>query len=119
MAGHAIFRARSLANNLLSDEIMSLIHRAAKETFTFPDEHVLASDELVWAARRVAAAYMDCHRYVCIHLAIYAAFAFAMWIPFVLYGVPNLVNLVNHACFHHPKPIPPSHQGFVGPGQAT
>ncbi|SPO29008.1 related to Dik6, novel virulence factor [Ustilago trichophora] len=113
LSGRAFFRARALAHDVIPADIMVQVVRSAKPPITFDGEHLLASDELIWAARRVGAAYMECHRYVCIHLLVYAGFAYGMQIPIVLYGVPNLVSLVEHACSRLPEPLPASCKGFL------
>ena len=113
LSGSTFFRARALAHSIIPADVMLQVKRSAKPPITFEGEHLLASDELIWIARRVGAAYMECHRYVCINLLVYAGYALFMQVPIVLYGIPNLISLVDHACSRHPEPLPPSCKGFL------
>lgn len=113
VACRAFFRARESAELLIPAEIMFQVTRSIAPPIRFEGEEMLASDELIWAARRVAAAYMEVHRYVCIHLLVYAGTAYLLELPTLLFGIPNLVSLVDHACSRHPQPLPPSCKGFL------
>ncbi len=48
---------------------------------------------------------------MCINLTVFAGAAFSIEIPILLYSLPNLVSLVDHACSLHPE-MPPI-KGFV------
>lgn len=105
LSGHSFFKARVLAHQIVPVDIMEQVHRSFDRSNTFVGQDSLASDELIWAARRVGAAYMETHRYVCINLAVFAAVALAMEIPLIVYSLPILVLLVDHSCSRLPEPL--------------
>jgi len=80
---------------------------------TFSTANMIASDELIRIARTVAAAYYESHRFVCINLAVFASCAWALFVPYVVYGLPNLVSLVDHACSRNPQPLPENCTTFL------
>ncbi|KIS67656.1 Dkh6 virulence factor [Mycosarcoma maydis] len=91
--------AKHLASDILPIDILDKI------TYNSNSGHldssltdVLASDDLLCASRRVAAAYLDVHRLVCINLILSSIGAFCISMAAGLYGVPNSVYLVDHAC---------------------
>lgn len=109
LSGHAYYHAKSLRTVLLAPDINTLVTAVAKhgsEALNFPGADLLASDDLVFAGRKLAAAYMDVHRLVCVNLTIFAVAAFSLFVPCVIYGLPNIVSLVDHACSQHPAPLP-------------
>ncbi|KAJ1024723.1 hypothetical protein NDA16_002763 [Ustilago loliicola] len=113
MSGFHYYHAKALAHQILPADILLQVHKLAHHAHdSFADEHLLASDDLIWLARRVAAAYFESHRYVSINLAVYAAAAFTIFVPCVIYGLPNIASLVDHACSRHPEPLPPACTGF-------
>lgn len=109
MSGYHYYNAKALAHQILPADILLQIHSLAHNASQpFANTFMPASDELVWHARRVAAAYLESHRYVCINLSIFAAAAYALFIPCVIYGFPNCASLVDHACSRYPEPLPPN-----------
>lgn len=113
LSGKAYFDAKSLAHQLIPADIMDQLHHLAQLPLVTSSNDALASDELIWIARRVGAAYMDSHRYVCINLAINATFAFTMEVPIIIYCLPILVSLVDHSCSRLINPLPPDCTGFL------
>lgn len=113
MSGYHYYHAKYLARKLLSVEILHQIHALAhNKAKPFDGDQLVASDQLIYTARRVTAAYFESHRYVCINLAIFAAAAWALFIPCIIYGLPNIVSLVDHVCSRYPDPLPPNCTGF-------
>lgn len=113
MSCNTFFRAKAFAHHHLSPDLLHQMQdSAAGHPTSLPNPDDLASDELVWLARNVAARYMDVHRYVCINLAIFAAAAISIFIPCIGYGIPNVVHLVDHACSRYPQPLPASCKSF-------
>ncbi|SPO28810.1 related to Dik6, novel virulence factor [Ustilago trichophora] len=114
MSGHSYYVAKAAAKRLLPEDILAHVRDAKNHgsVVAFPGDQLPASDELIRTARNVAALYSETHRYVCINLAIFAACAVALFIPCVVYGLPNIVSLVDHACSRHPEPLPPSCNSF-------
>ncbi|KAJ1019006.1 hypothetical protein NDA18_006157 [Ustilago nuda] len=109
MSGYHYYHAKYLARKLLSLEILHEIHALAhNKAKPFADDQLVASDQLIYTARRVTAAYLESHRYVCINLAIFAAAAWVLFIPCIIYGLPNIVSLVDHVCSRYPDPLPPN-----------
>lgn len=45
-----------------------------------------------------AAAFLEVHRYNSLNLSIFAVVAFSVWVPSVIYGIPNIARLLAHAC---------------------
>ncbi|SPO23842.1 related to Dik6, novel virulence factor [Ustilago trichophora] len=114
-SGRSFYQAKALAQQLLSPVIHQQMNRLAHEArMDFPEANLPVSDDLIWTARTVAAAYFDCHRYVSMNSCIFAACAFGIWIPCLLYGLPNAVSLVEHACFRHPDQLPSYCSSFLG-----
>lgn len=112
-AGHSYYSAKHFAHQVLPADIqhqMSL-HAAGKASF-LGDADQLASDQLIWLARQAAAGYFEAFRYSCINLAIYAASAYALFIPAAGYGIPNIMSLVDHTCSCHPTPLPASYTTY-------
>uniref|UniRef100_V5EGA3 Uncharacterized protein n=1 Tax=Kalmanozyma brasiliensis (strain GHG001) TaxID=1365824 RepID=V5EGA3_KALBG len=72
----------------------------------------LASDELILLARHAAAGYFEVYRYSCINLAVYAACAYALFIPTAGYGIPNIMSLVDHTCSRQEAPLPASYTTY-------
>lgn len=115
LSGRSFYQAKALAQELLSTTIHQQLKQLAHEVpLDFPDTNLPVSEELVWTARVVAAAYFDCHRYVSMNSCIFAACAFGIWIPCLLYGLPNAVSLVKHACSRHPDQLPSYCSSFLG-----
>lgn len=113
MSGYHYYHAKYLARKLLSLEILHEIHALAhNKAKPFAGDQLVASDQLIYTARRVTAAYFESHRYVCINLAIFAAAAWALFIPCIIYGLPNIVSLVDHVCSRYPDPLPPNCTAF-------
>ncbi len=83
MSGRAFFNARNLAKDIIPPEILQLVNKTGKHKrpIIFDGQDSLASDELIWVARRVCAAYFESHRYVCINLTVFAGAAFSIEIP--------------------------------------
>ncbi|SPC61861.1 related to Dik6, novel virulence factor [Ustilago sp. UG-2017b] len=113
-SGRAYYHAKAISKHLLPAEILLRIHNSAQGAFpAFPDQDVLASDDLIWAGRQVAAEYFEVHRYVSINLSIFAAAAFTIWIPCIVYGLPNMIRLIDHACSLCPHFDPASYKGSL------
>ncbi|GAC98188.1 fructose 1,6-bisphosphate aldolase [Pseudozyma hubeiensis SY62] len=111
-AGHAYFHAKHLAREILPADIVSAIVAASHHRLDDPAFRATqASDQLIWASRRVAAAYFESHRYVCINLIVSTIAAFGIWVPCCIYGLPNSSSLVNYACSRCPT-RPPSSYGY-------
>lgn len=108
ISGRNHYQAKALSHILPTDILVQIRRSAHESTITFVDGNLPASDELILAARQVAAAYFETHRFVCINLVVFAACAFTIWIPCLLYGLPNVVNLVEHTCSRYPERPPPS-----------
>ncbi|SPO27980.1 related to Dik6, novel virulence factor [Ustilago trichophora] len=110
MSGISYYTAKAAARRLLPADILAHIGAARSHgsVVAFPGDQLLASDELISTARTVAALYFETHRYVCINLVVFAACSVAIFIPCVVYGLPNIVSLVDHTCSRHPEPLPPS-----------
>ncbi|SPO28860.1 related to Dik6, novel virulence factor [Ustilago trichophora] len=109
LSGRAYFRARTFCSENLPADILLQIHNRAKHIPSdFVQANDLASPDLIWTARRVAAAYLEVHRLVALNLIIFAVAAGVLWIPSCIYGLPNVASLVEHACSRLPEPLPPS-----------
>ncbi|EST09561.2 hypothetical protein PSEUBRA_000778 [Kalmanozyma brasiliensis GHG001] len=112
-AGNSYYRARHFVRRALPTDIqhqMSL-HVAGKANF-LSDADQLASDELILLARHAAAGYFEVYRYSCINLAVYAACAYALFIPTAGYGIPNIMSLVDHTCSRQEAPLPASYTTY-------
>lgn len=113
MSGQSFIHAEALLQQLLPVEFQQHFKTMAGNFYaTFPDDETMATEQLVWAARRIAAAHFEIHRYVCINLAVFAACAYGLFIPCVIYGLPNLNSLVDHVCSLLPAPLPPTCKRF-------
>ncbi|CDU24982.1 probable Dik6, novel virulence factor [Sporisorium scitamineum] len=107
MSGYDYYRAKAFAHHMLpSDLLVYIANHTSGKPATLVDGDALASDELVWLARTVAANYMQVHRWVCLNLAVFAAAAFALIIPCIVYGIPNIISLVDHTCSRYTQPLP-------------
>lgn len=112
-AGHTYFNAKHLAREILPADILSAIAATSHDRLDNPIfTATQASDQLIWASRRVAAAYFETHRYVCINLTVSAMAAFCIWVPCCIYGLPNSSSLVNYACSRC-STQPPSSYGYL------
>lgn len=100
------FRAKSLAQDILPAALHSQLKKAAFDPIHFAHSNALASDDLIWKGRTVAAAYFNSYRYSCLNLAVFAGFAVLIFIPVLVYGLPNLVSLVDNACRRSSAPLP-------------
>ncbi|GAK63289.1 uncharacterized protein PAN0_003c1493 [Moesziomyces antarcticus] len=112
-SGTSYYHAKRLSHQSLPASFHSHLQEAAFEPHRFGNDSTLASDELIWHARVVAAAYIESHRYVCINLAFFAASAILLWIPCIAYGTPNLLVLVEHACSRCPDPLPSTCNSYL------
>ncbi|TKY89047.1 hypothetical protein EX895_001578 [Sporisorium graminicola] len=107
ISGYTYYRAKHSAQHMLPPDLLEFIAKSASgKPIPLADSHVLASDELVWLARTVAANYMQVVRYVCLNLAVFAASAFGLLIPCFVYGIPNIISLVDHTCSRYAEPLP-------------
>ncbi|GAC76415.1 hypothetical protein PANT_22d00015 [Moesziomyces antarcticus T-34] len=113
LSGVSYYHAKHLSRQILPALFHGHLQEAAFEPHRFGKDSTLASDELIWHARVVAAAYIESHRYVCINLAFFAACAVLLWIPCIAYGIPNLLNLVDHACSRCPDPLPSTCNSYL------
>ena len=107
LTGNAYYSAKALSKQILPSEILLQVHRAAHHhPLTLANPDALASDELIWIARRVAVAYLEMHRYFSINLLLSAFSAMPIWFASCVYGLPNIVSLIDHACSRYPQPLP-------------
>ncbi|EST09083.1 hypothetical protein PSEUBRA_001423 [Kalmanozyma brasiliensis GHG001] len=107
IGSHHYHSSERFAHRVLSAEVLrQLRDYYAGRSGSLTDPDVLASDELIWTARIVAAKYMEVLRFMDISLAVFAACAIALLFPVYCYGPPNVVSLVDHACSLYPDPIP-------------
>ncbi|CBQ68723.1 probable Dik6, novel virulence factor [Sporisorium reilianum SRZ2] len=114
MSGHNYYHAKASARHLLPPDVQVYIaDRSSGRSSSLADGDTLASDELVWMARIVAASYMQVHRYVCINLAVFAGAATALNVPCLMYGVPNIISLVDHAYSRYTEPLPANCTSFT------
>ena len=110
-SGHSYYSAEDLRSRIFPDDIWQHVERYARDsTITFEGSDLLASDELIWLSHRVSAAYFEVHRYVSLNLVIFSIAAFLLWVPCVVYGLPNLVSLIDHACSRQSLRAHPSHR---------
>ena len=113
LSGHSYYHAKSFARHMLAPDVWTHIHeRSAANPGSLLDADALASDELVWLARTVAAKYLQVHRYVCLNLVIFAFAAFVLYIPYLIYGIPNVMHLVDHTYSCYSQPLPASYKHF-------
>ncbi|GAC98230.1 protein phosphatase 2c [Pseudozyma hubeiensis SY62] len=109
MSGRAYYRAKTFAfDSLPHDLLLQMGHHARGRAASMADADSLATDELIWTARLVAAKYMTVHRYVSINLIVFAFAAIYIFVLCLVYGIPNAMNLVDHACSRYPRPLPAS-----------
>ncbi len=74
VSANAYYGARHFAkHHLPADVLRQMSDHFATRSSTLPDADVIASDELIWMARHVAARYMEMYRYMYINLFVFAA----------------------------------------------
>lgn len=114
LAGRAFYSAKNFAHEVLPLEMWEKFHILAHDyDASFGDDAMEVSDELVYTARTVAAAYFDSHRICLITMWCYVAGSLMIWIPCIIYGIPNSISLVDHACSRYADPLPPSCTTFI------
>ena len=112
MSANAYYAAEHLRDRILPIDIWHQVERFSRQpSVTFEGGESLASDELVWISRVVSAAYFEVHRYVSINLVVFTAAAFVVWIPCMVFALPNLASLLDHACSRRPEMLPVTCKG--------
>lgn len=107
MAGSAYFQANQLSSRLLPADLAQQVHSYARnQAIIIENGQRPASDEHIWIARRVSAAYFETQRYVSIGCISAASCAFAILGICLLYGLPNCRSLVEHALSYYDEALP-------------